>query len=121
APPYAPTAIPTGTSCTVTEDANAAFTQTLVVPANGTVTIDADGETVAFTNTRNVGGLTISKTTNGGTGTFTFHVNCDGTAHDQDVHITDSGSRTISDIPTGTSCTVTEASNPLFSSVVVPA
>jgi uncharacterized repeat protein (TIGR01451 family) len=119
--PYVLTGIPTGTVCHVAEDANPDFTQTLVVPGNGTVTIDADGETVAFTNTRNVGGLTVTKTTNGGTGTFTFHVNCDGTEFDQDLHITNSGSQTVSGIPTGTSCAVTEASNSLFSSIVVPA
>jgi uncharacterized repeat protein (TIGR01451 family) len=119
--PYVLSGIPTGTVCTVTEDANGDFTQTLVVPSNGTVTIDANGETVAFTNTRNTGGLTVSKTTIGGSGTFTFHVNCDGSAYDQDVEITGSGSVTITGIPTGTSCTVTEEGDPLFTSVLVSA
>ena len=87
--------IPTGTSCTVTEASNPLFSS-VVVPANATVTIDADGETVAFTNTRITGSLTIVKTTDGGTGTFTFDVDCDGTAFDRAVEITNSGSQTIS-------------------------
>ena len=112
--------IPIGTSCTVTEDDNPLFISTLV-SADETVTIDVNGETVRFLNTRITGGLTISKTTTGGTGTFVFDVDCDGTAYDQEISITGSGAETISGIPTGTECTVTERDNPLFSSVVIPA
>ncbi|MGH3370274.1 MAG: DUF5979 domain-containing protein [Nocardioidaceae bacterium] len=111
--------IPTGTSCTVTEQADPMFTSSST-PANGTVTIDDDGATVSFTNRRNVGNLVITKTAVGGTGTFIFDVDCDGTAFDQSVSITGSGSQTIAGIPTGTTCVVTERTNPLFSPVVVP-
>ena len=111
--------IPTGTSCTVTEKPDPLFTSSST-PANGTVTVGNDGATVSFTNRRNVGNLVITKTAVGGTGTFTFDVDCDGTGFDQAVTIEGSGSRTISGIPTGTSCVVTERNNPLFSPVVVP-
>src|SRR6185437_11557161 len=47
----------------------------------GTVTIDADGETVAFTNTSNVGSLTITKAANAA-GSFTFDVDCSDNAFD---------------------------------------
>ena len=70
--------IPTGTECTVTEAENGLFS-TVVIPEDGTVTIDADGEEVEFTNTRLTGGLTITKNAVGGAGTFTFEVDCDGT------------------------------------------
>ena len=113
------TGIPTETSCTVAEVSNPLFTSTRL-PENGTVTIDTDGETVSFTNVRNVGDLTITKTTTGGSGTFTFNVNCTGDDFDRTVTITDSGSRTIEDIPTGTVCTVTEVADPLFTSTGSP-
>ena len=111
--------IPIGTSCTVIELANGDFTS-VVLPANGTVVIDEDGETVTFTNTRKTGDLVITKTTTGGTGTFTFTVDCTGTAFDQIVTITNTGSKTIAGIPTGTSCTVLETTDPEFTSTVSP-
>ncbi len=111
--------IPTGTSCTVLERANGDFTS-VVVPTNGTVTIDNDGEQVAFTNTRKTGDLVISKTTTGGTGIFTFTVDCTGTTFDRVVTITNTGSNTITGIPTGTTCTVTETADPEFTSTVTP-
>ncbi|HVF31717.1 MAG TPA: DUF5979 domain-containing protein [Acidimicrobiales bacterium] len=111
--------LPTGTECTVTERSHGDYTS-VVVPADGTVTIDDDGATVAFTNTRKTGDLVITKTTQGGTGTFTFVVDCSGTDFDQTVTITDSGSATIEDLPTGTSCTVTETTDPEFDSAVTP-
>jgi uncharacterized repeat protein (TIGR01451 family) len=114
-------AIVVGTECTVTESANALF-GTSSNPADGTVTIDADGETVAFTNTRLTGSLVVMKAANED-GTFHFDVDCDGTAYDTTLNITTSGgtgSASVTGIPTGTSCTVTEQSNPLFSSVVTP-
>ncbi|MDQ1517784.1 MAG: hypothetical protein QOE80_3614, partial [Actinomycetota bacterium] len=46
--PFVLEGIPTGTVCHVTEDSNGDFTQTLVVPSSGIVTIDTSGETVAF-------------------------------------------------------------------------
>jgi len=112
--------IPTGTVCAVTERSHPDFTST-VSPADGRVTIDEDGERVAFTNTRTTGTLVIDKTTTGGTGTFTFTVDCDGTAFDRSVSIDGSGSATVVGIPTGTTCTVTEAAHAEFTSTVSPA
>ena len=112
--------IPTGTTCKVTERSNALFTQTVVTPAGGTVVIDANGETVAFTNARNLGRITVVKnitgTADGASATFTFTVDCEGTAYDQTLTVAvsggTSGSATTGLIPTGTTCTVTEASSP---------
>src|SRR5205814_1308790 len=56
--------IPTHTSCTVTERDNPLFTRS-VLPANGTVSIDAGGENVAFVNTAKPNGLTLDKKLNG--------------------------------------------------------
>ena len=112
--------IPTDTSCTVTERADALFSS-VSVPADGQVTIASGENAVAFTNTRKTGNLVITKTTTGGSGTFSFDVNCDGTAFDQSVSITDSGSKTVSGIPTGTSCTVTEEAHSQFTGVSIPA
>ncbi len=61
-----------------------------------------------------VGDLVIVKVTTGGTGTFTFVVDCTGTAFDQSVTITGSDSHRIPGIPQGTVCTVTEVPNDLF-------
>jgi hypothetical protein len=112
--------IPTGTTCEVTERDNPLFSS-IVIPDDGTVEITTQGETVAFTNTRITGPLTISKTAIGGTGTFTFDVDCSDNAFDQVVSIEAGASATITGIPTTTSCTVTERENPLFTSSVLPA
>ncbi|HEX2699457.1 MAG TPA: DUF5979 domain-containing protein [Acidimicrobiales bacterium] len=112
--------IPVGTHCTVTERADSLFASSSN-PSDGQVTIASGNNTVAFTNTRLTGNLVVSKTTTGGSGTFTFHVDCDGTSFDQTFTITDSGSRTISGIPTGTACTVTEDTDALFASSSNPA
>src|SRR5207253_17013 len=68
--------------------------------------------------THTTGSLTISKTVNTGgsgftSGTFGVHVDC-GTAGTFDKTITypTSGSVTITGIPTGSSCTVTETTMP---------
>ena len=114
------TGIPTGTGCTVTERDSTEFSG-FSVPGDGTVTIAVGDNTVAFTNTRDIGSLVITKTTTGGSGAFTFDVDCDGTAFDQAVTITDSGTQTITGVPTGTGCTVTERASALFTSASVPA
>ena len=111
--------IPIGTECTVTEAENGLFS-TVVIPEDGTVTIDADGEEVEFTNTRLTGGLTITKNAVGGSGTFTFEVDCDGTDFDFRVRAPSSSTSaratpwrfSSTSIPTGTECTVTEAGIP---------
>ena len=120
--------IPTGVVCTVTEDSNPQFSVT-VTPNDGVITIGTGTNTVTFTNTRNTGGLTISKTTVGGAGTFVFDVDCEGTAFDRTgdnpvtIQVGAGGTQsvTLSGIPTGTVCTVTERTNALFTTVVVPA
>lgn len=75
----------------MTERSNALFTQTVVTPAGGTVVIDADGETVSFTNARNHGRITVVKnitgTAAGASATFTFTVDCEGTAYDQTLKV----------------------------------
>ena len=114
--------IPLGVSCAVTEQSNPLFSST-VVPSNGTVSIVSGDNTVAFTNTRLTGSLTIAKTTDVD-GTFSFDVDCDGTAHDaSNVQITTTegaGSHVFSGIPTGSSCTVTENHDSTWSVVVTP-
>ena len=87
---------------------------------DGSVMIGEDEDVVCtITNVRITGSLTVTKTTNGGTGTFEFDVVC-GDGQTQVVTIVGSGSETVFDIPTGTNCTVTERNNPLFSSTVLP-
>ena len=91
-----------------------------MTPVDGEITIGTGTNTVTFTNTRKTGGLTISKTTVGGAGTFVFDVDCDGTAYDRtgdnpvtlEVGAGGTESVTLSGIPTGTVCTVTERQQP---------
>ena len=90
-----------------------------------TITLPHCQGSVAFANTRNTGDLSVVKVTTGGTGTFRFDVDCDRDAYDRKgdhaLVIVGSGTASVTGIPTGTSCTVTERANPLFSSVVIPA
>ena len=81
---------------------------------------EGDNVVCTITNGRITGSLTVAKTANGGTGTFVFDVSCsDGSNHV--ISIVNSGAETILDIPTGTTCVVTERDNPLFSPTVIPA
>jgi uncharacterized repeat protein (TIGR01451 family) len=103
-----PENIPFGANCTVTEASNPGWSSTPTVSINP---VDATAETAEFTNTRQTGSLTITKTTAGGNGTFSFAVDCDGTAFDSNRSVTtvsNSGSVTISGIPSGINCTVSE-------------
>ena len=110
--------IPTGTVCTVTETTAPGFAP----QAPQTVTIVQGTNTVTFTNVRLTGTLVVAKTTVDGTGTFNFTVDCNpGTAFDQTFQLTNTETRRISGIPTGTTCSVVEAANALFTSVVTPA
>ena len=113
--------LPTGTQCTVSEHANSLFTH-VSVPADGTVTIaHGDSNHVDFTNTRKVGKLTINKSADVD-GTFSFAVTCDSGYSDNAISITTdngSGSWTSPDLPTGTSCTASEGSNPDYTSTVL--
>ena len=98
--------IPTGTQCTVTEQANGLFS-TVVVPANGTVTVDTNGETVTFTNTK-LSSLTIVKQTlpdgseqtfdySGDTGSFTLG---DGDSDTANGLLPKQGGYTVTEDPT---------------------
>lgn len=117
--PYTLEGIPTGTSCTVIEQSNALFSAT-VVPASGTLTIAPGINTVAFTNTRLRGDLVITKASDAA-GTFLFDIDCSDNRFDRaGVPASPGEPYRLSGISTGTSCTVTEQGNPLFSSVVVP-
>ncbi len=78
--------------------------------------MDDDGVAVAFTNVRPVANLVVNKTTTGGTGTFTFVVDCPGTEFDRTLTIENTGSATVEGIPIPTTCTVTENVHPDFDS-----
>jgi len=104
-----PSDIPFGTSCTVTETANTGWAATPSVDVNP---VDQATEVAAFTNTRRTGSLAIAKTTVGGDGTFSFAVDCAGTAFDSLRTVTTtggSGSVTVTGIPAGIACKVTES------------
>ncbi len=111
------TGIPTGTSCAVTERANPLFTSGLNPQS---AVIDANGETLTFTNTRKTGSLTVTKDVQGGSGTFDFTVDCDG-LEPTNHSITGDGQFIVEGIPTETSCTVEEAPDSLWNSSVLPA
>jgi hypothetical protein len=128
--------IPTGTICTVTEPTlpeapvGWTFGEPSFDPENGRVEITGSGSTIVGismvpvgaevtvynTISRDLGELNISKVFNPGdsgfTGTFTIAYDCDGTTHDGTVNLTAGTSQTITGIPTGTQCTVTEPSLP---------
>ena len=78
-----------------------------------TITIKDQTVNVQTTNTltRDTGSLKLSKVLTGGpegyTGPFTIHYACDQ-AHTGDVSVNAGSSQTISGIPTGTQCTVSE-------------
>ena len=111
------------------------------VPAGWSLTsIDPSGKftiqnttiaTVTVTNTRLTGAISVTKVlkgaVNGASTTFTFDVDCPGTAYDQAdrwCNVTNGTSATVTtgQIPTGLSCTVTERSTPGWDQTsVVPA
>lgn len=73
--------------------------------------------TVTNTISRDLGELKISKVFDAGdsgfTGTFAINYDCDdGEAYDGTVNLAAGGTKTISGIPTGTQCTVTETTLP---------
>ncbi len=116
--------LPTGTTCAVTEDANSAYASSMV-PADGRVTI-GDGSTVVVraTNVLKRGSLEVRKSADVD-GTFSFDIDCSVDAFDRsNVSITTvggSGSFTLSGLPTGTTCAVTEDANSAYASSMVPA
>ncbi|MEO5860770.1 MAG: DUF5979 domain-containing protein [Pyrinomonadaceae bacterium] len=106
----------------VAETANSSYTTaSYCTPDGGTTIYNAAsfsvgaGETVHcyFTNTRNTGSLKLLKALTGGpagyTGPFTIAYDCnDGTAHDGSAGLNVGQTFTVSGIPTGTQCTVSE-------------
>jgi hypothetical protein len=117
--------IPSGTTCTVTEPTlpsvpGYTFGDPSFDPTTGVVTIpnnQGGSVTVATTNTltQNTGKLILSKTLTGGpsgyTGPFTIHYDC-GTSYTGDVTITVGTDQTVSDLLSGSVCTVTEPNLP---------
>jgi hypothetical protein len=113
--------IPTGVSCTITEtNIDAHWTLTATSPEDGSATAaetDGEGNTVSFTNTRNVGNITVNKTrvgqVAGASTVFVFDIVCaDFPEYNETLQIDtaseETASATSGDIPTGVECTVTE-------------
>jgi uncharacterized repeat protein (TIGR01451 family) len=125
------TNIPSGVKCTVTEPTVPAGWELTSISPSGEFTIGA-GQTVTVnvTNKRLLGRITVAKNlvgaANGASTSFTFDVDCPGTAYDQSLVVNvingSSASATTGLIPTGVSCTVTERSTPDWNQTsVVPA
>lgn len=119
-----PNTIPAGTQCTVTETtptAPSGYSYGTPVISPSPVTV-GDGTTVQVTVTnplqQSSGDLQISKTVIGAPSGFTSPnfsatVDCnDGTAHDETFNLQDGDTHSITGIPAGTVCTVTEGAQP---------
>ena len=112
--------VPTGTQCTVTEDAKAAAIDgyTLTAPEAQTVTVKDPAEpvaTAAFTNsyTRDTGAFSIAKSVQGGpegaaNGSYSFTYTCDGDVQGTLTVPGDGTAVSSPQIPTGVSCTIAE-------------
>ncbi|MGV8970097.1 MAG: DUF5979 domain-containing protein [Microbacteriaceae bacterium] len=113
------------TNASVSPTVNARVVTTLT--ANGGVAKDVIVNTMGFTNTYTVGQLTVNKVINGlggtlyGGGTFTISVSCTRNIAGSSVNVytnsftfdrDDVLTRTISNLPTGASCAVTEPAGP---------
>jgi len=126
--------IPSGLTCTVTETGIPAGWEPVTIKPSSVVIDSYDTVTVEVTNKRTppptTGAISVTKVIQGdptGASTsFTFDVDCPGTAYDQslsiDVASGTSATKQTGQIPTGTSCTVTERSTPGWTQTsVVPA
>lgn len=120
--------LPTGAQCAVSETDDAGATESTLDPESGTVTIGVAGEEgeialVTVTNDFRVGGLNIAKVVTGpgeepfGAGPFVFDVSCtyeDAVVYSGELSVVNDGSGepiisdTITGIPVGAECTVTE-------------
>jgi hypothetical protein len=111
--------IPTGNSCSVIEvtpDPISGYTWGTITYTPASVTIDTKGGTFSITVgnsiTRDRGSLKITKTTtnpDGATLPASFTVNYDcGTGYTGQVSVASGGYQTVTGIPTGSVCTVTE-------------
>lgn len=121
------TGIPTGTTCIASEGelpadpAGWSFNGPIYAPVNGTAIISLVTSEVVVTNTivqdvTATGELKISKAfnplTSGFSGEFSISYNCDGTEHDGVVNLVAGDSKSITGIPIGTTCIVSEFSLP---------
>jgi uncharacterized repeat protein (TIGR01451 family) len=105
------TGIPTGTECTVTELPNDDFNAD-EVSITKTITDTEASTEFAFTNTRKVGSIVITKSSDT-PGTFVFDISCDnGTETSATIEVGTAGDSVdgtpVTGIPTGTVCTVSE-------------
>ncbi len=111
--------IPTGSICSVVEtapDTIPGYTWGTITYTPATITIGTKGGTfeivVGNSITRDRGNLKLSKAIVGGpagyVGPFKINYDCDGTAYDGSVNVSADSPATISGIPTGTSCTISE-------------
>ncbi|AWE41620.1 hypothetical protein DDD63_01290 [Actinobaculum sp. 313] len=120
-----------GSNCSITEDdpgypdpANHSFYwQNRQAGEPITVSADASANTLTYTNTvgKYLAGLTITKTVNGpgagegyAAGSFTVHYECTSQAGHTvsgDVALSDLSSQLVSDVPAGSTCTVSESEN----------
>jgi Domain of unknown function (DUF5979) len=103
--------IPAGSSCAISETAAG---YNIVIAPNPAVIVAGQTVTATVTNTRLTTSLTINKTQTGGAaGTWTFNVSCANAAGEtftqNGITITGTGTASVSGIPTGLTCTVTEA------------
>lgn len=112
--------LPVGASCTLTETNPVGWQLATGVEGNTnprTVRIAEQGNAVRFTNRRTTGIITIDKTIDQGSGTFRFAVTCGETpvaGGPFDITINapaTTGSVTVPDVPTGSSCVVDETPN----------
>jgi large repetitive protein len=110
------TGLAPGTQCTVNETDDGGASSTSYSPS-ATVSIGtATTSTVTVTNTFDEappvdpGSLSVTKSVSGEAGdtSFKVHVDCTGDSFDQDLTFNGAGTQTISDIPAGTLCSVTE-------------
>jgi uncharacterized repeat protein (TIGR01451 family) len=100
--------IPYGVQCNVSERSNSQYS---TPGASQDITVNAADNSVKITNTRKSGSYTVSKATTGGDAKFSFAVDCDGTTFDRTIELTTvngSASTTVTGLPTGISCKVTE-------------
>ncbi|MFC8732877.1 DUF5979 domain-containing protein [Luteimicrobium sp. NPDC057192] len=122
--------LPTGAHCDVTEPDAGGATSTTVTPADGVTVPGPDDSpataTVGVTNTFDAGGFTVTKTVDDGgavdqdgnaiayTRDYTFTASCtfDGNevvpAADRTFTLNDGDSKTVTGLPVGADCTVTE-------------
>ncbi len=125
------TGLPTGASCTVTETEQGHASSSAVTPEKITVGNNTTAA-VTVTNTFDNGALTVIKTVSGAGKDFapaTFNANVVCTWHGANVPLANGGAitvapgapATVSNIPVGSDCVVTEGDNGQSSAVITPA